>query len=130
MPITLDNLKKDVRTCTVEYNGETAQVTYRPSGYTPEVEDRFQTYVQSSRSSNGFAEFLAGILISWDLLDDNGKEFPIELEDLRTLPGRFLTIVVNAITADMQEANDENRKNSGAGSLRAVSKGNRRNGTR
>ncbi len=130
MPITLDNLKQDRRTCTVEYGGETASLTYRPSGYTPEVEDRFQTFIESSRSANGFAGFLANILVEWDVLDDNGKMFPITLEDLRTLPARFLTSVVNAITADMREEREENRKNSAAGLPRGASRVGRRTGTR
>lgn len=116
MAITLDDLKRDERTCTVEYNGQSAQVTYRPSGYTPEIEDRFQTCIESARSINGFAEFLANTLVNWELLDENGRQFPITLEDLRTLPGRFLTTVINAITSDMREERDDNLKNSGAGS--------------
>lgn len=116
MPITLEDLNRDTRTCTVEFAGASAEVTYKPTGYTPETEDRFQSALDSKRSTQAFVEFIASTVIAWDVLDDNQQPYPLEIEDLRKLPGRFLTAVVNAITRDMREELDENRKNSGNGS--------------
>lgn len=116
MPITLDDLRRDERICTVEFAGSTAEITYKPQGYTPEVEDAFQKALENRRSSNGLAQFVAALVIRWDVLGDDGEPYPLDLESLCKLPSRFLTAVTETLNRDIREASDENRKNSGASS--------------
>lgn len=130
MPLTLTDLMQDERTFTLTYLDEELEVTYRPSGYTPEVEDRFQSKIEANRSSNSFAEFLAGILVKWNLESEDGSPYPTDVSALRKLPSRFLSRVVSEITTDMQSEMEE-RKNSGAGSLAKRNRSDRaRPGTR
>lgn len=127
MPINLAELQNDERTCEVTYEGQTAQVTYRPSAYTPALEDALQTALESGRPSSGIARLLEGVLLRWELLDENGEELPTTYEVMRELPSAFLVKVINTVTADMQ-AGREDRKNSGDGSRRKGSLASARTG--
>lgn len=115
MPISLSELMQDKRSCEVKIGDETAQVVYRPSAYTPIVEDALQTAIEGRRPGTGMAEYLAAIIISWEVIGDDGEEVPITKESLSSLPSRFLSEVSAAITDDVR-AGGEERKNSGAGS--------------
>lgn len=117
MSIRICDLEKDERTCQVTFEGESAEVRYRPSAYTPAVEDALQSAIETNRPSGGVAKLLAGILIEWEVLDDEGKCLPTDAETLALLPSRFLFAVINVITADMG-AEKEDRKNLGGGSFR------------
>ena len=128
MPIQIADLMRDERTCTVEYQGESAKVTYRPGAYTPIVEDAFQTAIETNRPSRGVAEMLAGLLVGWEVLDDDGNEIPVTVKFLVAVSSSFLFAVINAITSDMNAAK-EDRKNSAGGSRRAASKGSARRGS-
>jgi hypothetical protein len=128
MPIKLSDLAKDLRTCTVEYEGETAEVTYKPSAYTPQVEDNLQTAMETGRPSNAIARLLDGVVTAWEVLDEEGTEIPPVFENMKTMPSAFLTTVANTITRDMQSERDD-RKNSGGGSPRKAKAGRARTGT-
>jgi hypothetical protein len=128
MPIRLKDLERDVRTCTVEYEGENAEVTYRPSAYTPFVEDKLQAAIESNRPSSGVARLLSSVLVGWEVLGEDGEAISTDSETLSALPSAFLFAVINAITEDMGTGREE-RKNSGGGSPRAASKGTARRGS-
>jgi hypothetical protein len=125
----LTHLLQDVRTCTVEYDDESAQVTYRPSAYTPEAEDTYQREIDARRPSGGCADVLSVMLLSWEVLDEDGVEIPIELELLRGMPSAFLFAVMAAIVRDLNTER-EDRKNSGDGLRPKASREHARNGTR
>ncbi len=127
--IRLSDLQRDERTCTVEFEGESAEVTYRPSAYTPEIEDQLQTAMESNRPSNGIARWLAGIVVHWEVMDENGEEIPPTFENMRRMSSTFLTTVINTITDDIQ-VRREDRKNSAGGSQRKGSLANARKNTR
>lgn len=128
MPIRLSDLQKDERTCTVEYGGETCEVTYRPSGYTPLVESQLQDEAEAGKPGLALAGLLSKILIGWEVMDGE-KKVPTTYNSLVNLPEAFLVAVVNKITDDVQVGR-EDRKNSGGGSLRRANKENARGGTR
>ena len=120
MPIRLIDLKKDRRTCIVTWEGETAEIVYRPSAYTPETEDEMRQAFESGRPANGLAMILASTLVEWDILDEDGNKLPPTLELMRKLSNGFLVAVSNAIVED-QNTEREDRKNSGGGSLHKAS---------
>lgn len=131
MPIRLADLENDERTCEVEYEGETGNITYRPSLYTPALEDEYQTSMETNRPTGAMCKMLAKILVAWEVLDEEGEPIAIEFEVLRQLPGRFITVMMNAITSDILASRDkEVRKNSGGGSRRRASRGKSLSGTR
>lgn len=130
MPISFSDLIQDRRVLEFSFLDDKVVLTYRPSGITPEVEDRLQGLIETRRSSNSMAEFLAGVLVEWDVENDDGTPYPTTLESLRKLPGNFLVRMVNEITDDMMSGVDD-RKNSGAGSPAKRNRSERsRNGTR
>ena len=116
MPIRLSNLVKDIRTCQVVFGEEQANLTYRPSAYTPLLEDELQETMQENRPGNALAEMLANVLLSWEVLDDDGEEIRPTAEHLAKFPVGFLAEVVKTISEDLG-AGEETRKNSGGGSL-------------
>jgi hypothetical protein len=129
MPINLSDLKKDERTCTVDFGEESGEVTYRPSAYTPETEDAYQREIEKRRPSGGAADLVSRLVISWDVIDDHGEQVPVSLEILRGMPSEFLFSVIAAIIKDLNTKRDD-RKNSEDGLPRAASRAKGRSGTR
>lgn len=128
MPIRLNDLVRDRREFEFEFNGETMQVVYQPSAYTPAAEDDMQSALESGRPANGLAMILSRTILEWELMDEE-KALPVSVEVMVKLPNEFLVRLSNAIVADQQEAQDT-LKNSGAGSLRKERSGNARGGIR
>jgi hypothetical protein len=123
MPISLhDILTRDTHTITVEWEGETAEIVYRPSRYTPELEDTHFQAIREGVPSVGLARMLAGVLVSWEIVDDNGEPLPTDFETLSRLSTDFLDAVRDAIRADFRVGR-EDRKNSAAGSPRVEKPG-------
>lgn len=111
------DLVQDERSFEMSVLNEPVEIVYRPSAYTPVVEDQVQTLMDSRRPGNGLAKMLSNVLIRWDILDDDGNEIEPTFDNLRQLPVPFLTDVVNAIGNDTR-VDKETRKNSGGGSLK------------
>lgn len=128
MPIRLTDLQRDEREFEFEFNGETMQVTYQPSAYTPATEDEMQAAFESGRPANGLARILSHVILDWELMDGE-ERLPVEIAVLTRLPNEFLVALSNAVVADQQEDRDT-LKNSGGGSLRKGKSGNARGGTR
>jgi len=117
MSLSLRDLMQDERYITLEIGEGTVEIHYRPSAFTPVVEDEMQRLIETNRPGNGLARMLAGIVIDWDVLDENGQPLEPTVENLRRLPVAFLTRVTNAINRDSAAEKDD-LKNSGAGSRR------------
>lgn len=117
MAIKLKDLSRDSRTVTVAWDGEEANVTYKPSGYTPATEQELNQDMIANLPNVAVAKMLSGLLVSWDVLDDDGAQIPTDYETLSHIQTDFLQAVLSAVTTD-QAANREERKNSGGGSLR------------
>lgn len=128
MPIKLHELTENEATCQAEFMGETASVTYRPAAYTPELEEEIRECTNEDLPSNSLAVLLSEVLISWEVLDENGDKIPPEYENLRKMPTRFLAAVVRAINED-QNPEEEDRKNSGGRSQRRAKSAKRRRGS-
>lgn len=97
----LSDLAKDRRTVTVTVSGGSVNVTYRPAGITPEVEDGLRAMIAEQRVGATLVAMLAGILVDWDLQDDDGAMYPIDADGLRRLPMQFLAAVAQAISGNI-----------------------------
>ncbi len=117
MPIRVADMARNERTMEVEFLDETARVTYRPLAYTPELEAALDE--AGARASGRIIKFLEAVLISWEVLDEDGQELPPTKEVMEKLPLDFLSAVSNAITKD--KLAEGARKNSGDGSPQAAS---------
>lgn len=113
MGIRLSDLRADVRTIDVDFEGHVIEVSYEPSKYTAHVEDRLQQANESGRPTVGMVRVLAGMLTGWEILDDDGDVLPIE-EDVigRQVPGQVIDAIANAIIEDMQGGDQKKRSGS------------------
>lgn len=117
MPIRLSDLSRDERTVVLDWDGEQAELVYKPSGYTPAVEQELNADMTANLPNVAIAKMLSGLLKSWDVLDENEKPISTDFETLRKFPTEFLQAALAAVTGD-QAASREERKNSGGGSPR------------
>lgn len=122
MPISITDLQRGSRTFTVTYEGDEVKVTYNPGHYTPELEELFveerhlgrsairllvggTRQVPDGQTKEGKPKFreyhIPGVLLSWDVLDTEGKPIAPTEEFLARLPSRFLWAVVNGLREDM-----------------------------
>ncbi|GEM_PF-2187252 len=134
MSISFRDLLLDERTIEVElkqpgYEGEVVRITYRPSAYTPTHEVKVAELERNRQPISALAESLCGILVSWDVLDDKGKQLEVNRETIYNMPFWFLASISEAISEDLKVSREE-RKNYDVGSLRKGSKASRQNGTR
>lgn len=117
MSIRLSDLERDERTVVIvldEKQDKTLSVTYKPSQYTPEVEERAQGLFDSRQPTNAVAQLLASVLVRWDLLDDKDQPIATTLEELKKRPSWFLQLVISEINADLSVDKDA-KKNYGGG---------------
>lgn len=121
MAIRFSDLEADQREIAVEFSGNEVKLTYRPSAYTPILEEKMMQSLESKRPYNGMAQVIADVVVEWDVLEDDGEMYPLEYEELRTLPSQFLMAVIEAITEDMSVSREE-LKNSDGGSQAKRSK--------
>jgi len=128
MSISIRDYNRDEKICEMAVGDERAEVLYRPSAYTPRVESELQSALERNRPSAGMAELLAGVLISWEVLDEEGNEIEPTIENLMELPSVLLGAAVSAISEDI--AGDVDRKNSGGGSRQKGWSGKSLTGTR
>lgn len=119
MPLTVSKLLGKTAEADLDIEGEKLHVVYRPGALTPALESELRKW---GEKSEGWADLLVHLLVSWDLQGDGGKPVPIEfvrptpakMKDgkelepekpasgaLMDLPGWFLATVVTKIREDM-----------------------------
>ncbi len=116
MGIRISHLSKDRRSIVIPVGDEALNIVYRPGGLTPETEDRLHELTEEQRGGAALVAFLRDLIVSWDLLDDQGKPLPVDETTLRLLPTGFLSMMVQTIVDDMRP-NLMSAGTSGAGSL-------------
>lgn len=79
------------RQTSVEYDGHTINLVFRPAAINSEWDDLVQKKPEKK------AEFLARVLIGWDILDDNDRPIPPTLDFLRKLPLDLTSMMADAI---------------------------------
>lgn len=108
---------------------ETIHVVYNPQGYTPALERKISEAMQGDYKSESSIVMLKSMLLDWDLVTDEldeegnptGKDVPLGVsnEALATLPIKFLSDAVIAISEEIQAVSEGNP--SGDGSPQKVS---------
>lgn len=109
----LSQLMSNEKALEVEINGDILKITYDPSAFTAEAEDRYAAQRETQRNIGAMAEALDVLLLKWDLTDDDGEPLPINVETLRTLPGEFLGRVMEAINEDASPKQRRGRNSRG-----------------
>jgi hypothetical protein len=101
MGLKMGDFAKDERVVEIQLGEETAMLAYRPSAYTPRVESELQSALEQNRPSAGMARLLAGVLLSWEVLDEDGNEIEPTMDNLMDIPSVLLGAAITAISADM-----------------------------
>jgi hypothetical protein len=99
MPIKLSNIGAKQATVTVEYLGESAEVTYRPALLTPRDEAKLSE-MEGKAAIDEMVGQLERVLVEWDVLGDDGTPMEITAENLTDLPSNFLLVVMQAVRED------------------------------
>jgi hypothetical protein len=102
MGLKMGDFAKDERVVEMQVGDETASVTYRASAYTPRVESELQGALEQNRPSLGMARLLAGVLLSWEVLDEDGNEIEPTMDNLMDIPSVLLGAAITAISRDME----------------------------
>ena len=113
MPVKLVDLKRDQRTIEIQiYLGdeeeETLTVTYRPSEYSSKAEAELNESLAGDLKSRMGTEFVRRLVLSWDLIGEDGEPYPITDEGLAELPSTFIGDVVGGVAKDMGKVRQRN----------------------
>lgn len=117
----------DRRTLEIPFETDVLTIVYWPSALTPRTISEAMAQEDDNKSQS-VVDLLVTVIDEWDLEDGDGEIVEISPEMLETLPVRFLSDVLTAITADTNP-NPTNSGNSGATSRRKARLANSRNGT-
>lgn len=100
MAISVKKRRKIEKVVTVEYDGETADVRYRPAAITKGLSDDILEQ-DFKTSSQVIAYWLSQVVVSWDVLDEDDKPMEPTPELMSQLEPQFLSAVRDAIVGDM-----------------------------
>lgn len=101
----LSDLTKKTRSVAVTVDDQEVPVKYRVHVVTP----GFLAAVQEMDDLDAIMYQIEQVIVSWDVLDDDGNPIPATKEAILKfgIPLEFLTRVLTAITADMRMSKDE-----------------------
>lgn len=85
----------------ISFGEEVLEVEYRPDAVTPRMVIQVDEAKKPAAQMRAVVEALNRILVSWDLIGEDGKPYPITKESLMDLPLSFLAQVFRAVTEDM-----------------------------
>ncbi len=101
----LSSITRSTKTFTMEFDGESLEVTYRPGALTDALSDEYDKREEAAKTSEekgaALAYFLSQVLVEWDVQDDHGKKIAPTEKFIATLPPRFRWRVFNAIYEDL-----------------------------
>lgn len=100
MPISLAQIKGNIRTINVTYFNDNLAVTYRPSELTPQNQSAINDRIEAGDAKNILIETLCQVMVSWDVVDEAGVMLPITPETLAGAPGPLLLAISEAIGED------------------------------
>lgn len=98
MAINLNQLALDTATVEVEFQGHTADVTYRPAAITTNRLSELQRSAVDD-DTDAITEFLVDVLEDWDV-KRGSKKVPIDVENMGIIPMVFLRSIMFAIMED------------------------------
>lgn len=85
MPLNVATLQAEKREFDLPFAGEQVHITYRPGLITPEGD------------ALPYAEWVAKVIVAWDIEGVDGEVFPLDHDAIRTLPDSFLLAVTKGV---------------------------------
>lgn len=95
MPIDLKDVASDTATTTVDWSGQSADITYYPNIVTTEMVQK----VQATEDVDEMAEFMARCIKDWDIKTGT-KKVPVTAESFKALPISLVRAIFYAIAQD------------------------------
>lgn len=109
MPIRMSDVLKETRTVEFEFSGEMVKVEFRQNALTPQFSEMIlrinelndaekgERFRVESELASELVEALAWLVMSWDVLGDNGKPLTVSKANLRRMPTSFLFEMLAAL---------------------------------
>lgn len=99
MGVKLSRITGELRTVTIPFGDDgDLNVTFRPGGITPSREEELVVEESQGRGVRAAVGLLCEVVSSWDLLDDTGTPYPLDVDLLmRTLPSDVFVMILRAI---------------------------------
>lgn len=99
MAVRLSQIKGETRTVRIDFGDEgDLNITFRPGGITPAREEELQVEEAEGRGLRALIGLLCEVIVEWDLLDENGAPFPLDVEALmQSIPADLFQQVFLAI---------------------------------
>lgn len=97
MAVTLSTMKARTKLLTVEWDGETVDVSYFPNVVTPELLERVTTAAESD-NLDVLGVMLEPVLDWWDILEEEGgPRLSTDADTIKRIPMSFLNRLQEAI---------------------------------
>jgi hypothetical protein len=123
MGVKLQQLFNSTQEVLFDYLGNEITVQYKASGLSPEklvkaedIQRAASTTGESEKALRALVELVAGVIVSWDVLDEDGQPIPVTEEFLWDCPLDFVMGLIEAVRGT-QEPKKTNRGPSRRGSL-------------
>lgn len=97
MPVTASNMALNQKTVQVIIGDETLNVTYYPNKVTTKKIAELDNV-----SSEGTPQALSSLIISWDMLADDGSMYPLDAESIDALGVPLMLKISQAIARDIR----------------------------
>lgn len=101
VPIRVSALTADRRPVAIPIGGDTLNLTYKPSAINAVQEARELEEREKGRHLLAQARSLSEIILSWDLLDDEGQALPVSSDVIATFGIDIVSKLTRAILDDL-----------------------------
>lgn len=103
MPRISKLTSKEPKPFKVEFQGEHIEGTYRSDIYTAKLErELFEMSASPLQQGQSLCKLASKLIVSWDVMNDDGSVFEPTEENLSTLPVTFVSEVVKTIGDDIR----------------------------
>lgn len=123
----LSKITAQRETLAIPIGEDKLNIVYKPQAVTLELVDRKEQAI--SQPGETLARLLVDLVDSWDLFDDAGQVYPLEVAAVRLLPIDFVNVILEAILKESR-LNPTRANSLPGGSPQAGSLATRQNGTR
>lgn len=104
MPIRISDLRKETRSVSFEWEGETVNLKYRPGAVTAQMQMSAAGIATLGDNAGLVVEYLgnyiesmASLIAEWDVLGEDGTPIPISVETMELLTLPFIFAMFGAI---------------------------------
>lgn len=98
--LSLSDIIEDAATIEVPIGENTLELTYKPSEFTPEQEQRFVAKQKGEVKSDALVQWVVDLVTEWQLWDGD-RRIPVTTEELSKLPLSFIGDVIMGIAEDV-----------------------------